>query len=185
MPEFILKVENYREFEALDSFTQGYIEAAFFTECNDLYDSDEWDSEQAQHDISEGVCGGNVPSDSGFNDIAPDSLTDIIKDCAQWQSDNAASLALAYARDYSQEQAGRDYWFTRNGHGVGFWDRDQLGIDQEDWNPDGLTVDQWTPEMRAKREKLKCESLGELLTNACLHDNVDLYRGDDGLVYFS
>lgn len=26
--------------------------------------------------------------------------------------------------DYTAEQAGRDYWFTRNGHGVGFWDSD-------------------------------------------------------------
>jgi hypothetical protein len=22
------------------------------------------------------------------------------------------------------QRAGSDYWFTRNGHGVGFWDRD-------------------------------------------------------------
>jgi hypothetical protein len=24
-----------------------------------------------------------------------------------------------------QEQAGRDLWFTRQGHGTGFWDRDE------------------------------------------------------------
>lgn len=30
---------------------------------------------------------------------------------------------------YDETQAGRDYWFTRNGHGVGFWDREQLRVD--------------------------------------------------------
>jgi hypothetical protein len=35
-------------------------------------------------------------------------------------------LELAYARDYTEEQAGRDFWFTRQGHGTGFWDRDEL-----------------------------------------------------------
>jgi hypothetical protein len=30
---------------------------------------------------------------------------------------------------YSEEQAGRDFWFTRQGHGVGFWDREELNRD--------------------------------------------------------
>ena len=29
-------------------------------------------------------------------------------------------------RQYSAEQLGHDLWFTRNGHGVGFWDRPEV-----------------------------------------------------------
>ena len=31
-----------------------------------------------------------------------------------------------YFPDGTIEQAGYDFWFTRNGHGVGFWDRPEL-----------------------------------------------------------
>ena len=30
---------------------------------------------------------------------------------------------------YCEEQAGRDFWFTRQGHGAGFWDREELRRD--------------------------------------------------------
>ena len=29
-----------------------------------------------------------------------------------------------YLNDSNLEQAGHDFWFSRNGHGTGFWDRD-------------------------------------------------------------
>jgi hypothetical protein len=40
-------------------------------------------------------------------------------DCAKFESENAELLSRA--GDF--EQNGRDFWYTRNGHGVGFWDR--------------------------------------------------------------
>jgi hypothetical protein len=50
-------------------------------------------------------------------------------------------------------QAGHDFWLTRNGHGAGFWDR---GLGDK----------------------------GDRLTDACRpYGSVDLYVGDDGLVY--
>jgi len=114
------------DFCDLDAFTQGYVEALFFTsECPQV-DTEESMSAEHQADMFEGRTSGSIPGDVGFSDLAPDSLARIIADCAAFQSDNAELLELAYSRDYSAEQAGRDFWFTRNGHGVGFWNRDAL-----------------------------------------------------------
>ena len=53
------------------------------------------------------------------------------------------------------EQIGHDLWLTRNGHGAGFWDR---GLGEK----------------------------GEVLSNiARKMGGKDLYRGDDGKLYFS
>jgi hypothetical protein len=61
--------------------------------------------------------------------------------------------ALLIASGQSDEQIGHDFWLTRNGHGAGFWDR-------------GLG------------------DVGDKLTEACkAFGGVDLYVGDDGLIY--
>ena len=53
---------------------------------------------------------------------------------------------------------GHDFALTRNGHGAGFWDRDNEGLPRV---------------------------LGEALTSVCEgFPPVDLYIGDDGKVYF-
>lgn len=145
MPEFILDsagtVHDVRapsieavkrvdiDFCDLDAFTRGYIEALFFTsECSQV-DTEEFLSAEHQADMEAGRADGVLPCDVGFADLAPDSLARIIADCAAFQADNAADLECAYAarsglvEEYDAEQAGRDFWFTRNGHGVGFWDR--------------------------------------------------------------
>lgn len=158
-----------QSFAALDSFTQGYIEAAFFTECNDLYDSDEWESDQAQEDIREGRCGGEIPRDSSVSDLAPETLARITADCAAFQAAAADLLNQAYEETaYSPEQAGRDFWLTRNGHGVGFWDREEL-----DWFSAGDNA----------------VKLGDALDALCCRQagfpEVDLYRGDDSLIYLA
>ncbi len=56
--------------------------------------------------------------------------------------------------DLDAVQVAHDFWLTRCGHGAGFWDGDYE------------------------------EALGERLTKACKgFGNVDLYIGDDGLIY--
>lgn len=62
-------------------------------------------------------------------DIHPDTLALMEADCTRFQSENAADLAAAdygsRGREYGTDEcAGHDFWLTRNGHGVGFWDRD-------------------------------------------------------------
>ena len=66
----------------------------------------------------------------------------------------------AFQRDHAEdiagdvERAGHDFWLTRNHHGAGFWDGD------------------WEDEV------------GQRLTEACRpYGSVDLYVGDDGLIY--
>lgn len=141
MPKFILDrgtADAGKRYAALDSFTQGYIEAMFFTNASDPDDGD--------------LCDATVA------DLAPDTWKRIVADCEAFQAKAAALLEQAYQRDdYDEMQAGRDYWFTRNGHGVGFWDRQQLDADK----------------------------LGDRLSDLCRHTEVDIYKGDDGLIYLS
>lgn len=99
--------------------------------------------------------------DHGYDetDLAPESFAKIIEDCTDFQEANAADLEL-YCQEYqsrhdytSEACAGHDFWLTRNGHGAGFWDR---GLGE----------------------------LGERLTRAAkVYGSVDLYLGDDGLIY--
>lgn len=158
MPQFILEsagtVETsgaVLEFRDLDEFTRGYIEALFFTENEPGVTSAEvftragkfrkaWRDRVAEGQINE------IPDDYGFADLAPETLQEIMADCDKFQKANESTLSQAYDcpapddpgfdelrtnPDYSPEQAGRDLWFTRNGHGVGFWDRGlgQIGQD--------------------------------------------------------
>ena len=106
MPEFQMPMgQSVAGFNELDSFIQGYIEAMFFTECNS-------DNPELDH--------------ATFDDLAGQALHEIICACQCYQSVNAKLLTQAYEQDsveYDETMAGRDYWFTRNGHGVGFWDR--------------------------------------------------------------
>jgi hypothetical protein len=76
------------------------------------------------------------------------------------REDGRAFITEAQATGYldeckTAEQAGHDFWLTRCGHGVGFWDR-------------GLG------------------DAGDRLTERCdVWGTVDLYLGDDGLIYAS
>lgn len=90
-----------------DSFLRGYFECALWS-SND--ESDE---------------SGGEPLDRNYavDDIADESVTAMIADCEDFQSANVALLRRYYDADRSSEQAGHDFWLTRNGHGAGFWDR--------------------------------------------------------------
>jgi len=145
MPEFILNkgsAEDARRFADLDAFTRGYIEAAFFCGIEDPCDDT-----------------GNTDADVGFSDLAPEALAEIVADCAAFQTAAAPLLGRACEGAYDEAQAGRDFWFTRNGHGVGFWDRAELDAD----------------------------ALGDQLSALCgwrtRFPETDLYYGDDGRIY--
>ena len=116
MPQFILPHANRDsmiKFDTLDSFVQGYIEAAFFTGIEGQTDTD--DSESVE---IEGL---------GFDQLDAESLAGMVADCVRFQLKpgvwDALQKAYDHESDYDESQAGRDYWFTRNGHGVGYWDR--------------------------------------------------------------
>lgn len=93
-------------------FLRGYIEAALFT--------------------TDAHCpGGCDYAEVGRADeLAPELPAWWVKEaddtCLGFQSANEALLAKAG----TDEQNGRDFWFSRNGHGVGFFDRgypDEIG----------------------------------------------------------
>ena len=65
-------------------------------------------------------------------------------------------MNLVDLREFDDSEAGADFWFTRNGHGVGYWDGDY-------------------PEPQATRLDDASKRFGE----------VWLYVGDDGQLYFS
>jgi len=151
MPEFILDhgtPEAAALFASLNPFEQGYVECMFFTSASDPDDAD--------------------LAHATFAELAPQALADAREDCENFR------MAVGYSRrgpgspfgpagtrwemyigdkPYTDHQAGVDFWFTRNGHGAGFWDR---GLGEVG------------------------EHLSKI---AKTFGTRDLYRGDDGLIY--
>ncbi len=99
------------QYDDLDEFTRSYIDAALWT-----------DSEQLGEDGIEDVA---------YRYFHVQTARKMIEDCHNFQSQNAALLDRAYRGGYEESQAGHDFWLTRNRHGAGFWDRDlgSLGRD--------------------------------------------------------
>jgi hypothetical protein len=109
MPRFILDLgtpEAGLRYARLDPFIQGYIQAMFFTDTGTRDDEE------------------NGLENAAVSELSPESWESIIADCTEFQNDAASLLACAYEKSgYDPERAGKDFWYTRNGHGVGFWDR--------------------------------------------------------------
>lgn len=129
MPEYHIPLGEQQTWQCLDAFTQGYWEAAFFTNQDEI-------------------------GDLTFADVAKSAWEQAVEDCKKFQNDNRTLLIKAYAvAGYDEACAGRDFWFTRNGHGVGFWDRQPLG------------------------------DLGQELSDACERSEVDLYVSDGRIYF--
>lgn len=97
-----------RRMKNLDNFTLAYIVCALWSSCDDN--------------------GEPLDSNYSIDDIEPESLELIIEECKEFQFSWANTLN-EYCELYQHSEytgmslAGHDYWLTRNGHGVGFWDR--------------------------------------------------------------
>ena len=128
MPQFIM--EGARDCaESESDFVMGFIEVLFFTNSSH-YPAEGFFKKKVQKEIASGQADGCLPSDVGYSDIHPDSLKKIREFCQEWQEKNRELLEMAYQLDYDEMQAGRDFHFTHCGHGVGFWDRDELKDDE-------------------------------------------------------
>ena len=101
--------------------------------------------------------GDFLDKEYGVHDIAPATLEQMVADCKKFQDDNVHFIAdhnCKYKGCPVEEYAGHDLWLTRNHHGCGYFDGD--------WE----------------------ENAGEALTNAASKfKEVELYVGDDGLIY--
>lgn len=90
----------------LNAFITGYFEALYFAESATNSD-------------------GETVENIGGLEMTPEALEECRQDCAQFL-DRVPLLVHAATQldqDYDHIQAGRDFWFSRQGHGVGFWDR--------------------------------------------------------------
>lgn len=90
----------------IDSFTKAYLHAAAFTE----------DHNPPQGEYPEPL----------ISEFDPAFVARAIADCDAFQT---AHMDLI---EDDLEHAGRDFWYTRNGHGCGFWDGD--------WNEPAASV---------------------------------------------
>lgn len=104
------------QYDQLDDFTKAYIIAAL------------WSSNEDNGD----------PLDANYDGthIHEDSLQSIYEDCKKFQHENAClwdDKESGSGEWNIDQQAGHDFWLTRNGHGVGFWDRPKIyGEDDKD-----------------------------------------------------
>ncbi len=112
---------------AFTDFLNGYTEAAIWSSTDDQ--------------------GEPLDRTHGEKDLAPETLASFEADCRKFYDANFDLISDNLV------DAGRDFWFTRNGHGAGFWDGD--------WPESG---DKLTEASKA---------FGE----------TNLYVGDDGLIY--
>lgn len=188
MPEFILNTDGatVAQWESLDSFVKGFVEAAFFVESS-CYAAAEFFTAQAQRRVHDGQADGSVPKDSGPANIEPESLSRIVAFCGEFAGRNAALLAQAYeCVGYDEAAAGRDLYFTRSGSGVGYWSRDALNDCSDEYERlTGLMVaavthsDAWNA---ALAERNKIQTLGDRLSDACGSGEIclDAYRHGSG-----
>lgn len=96
MPEFVLDLGcDFDRFKKLDSFTQGFVEAVYWTEEEEL-------------------------NGATFADLTDESLEIIVAECKEFQQLHRVLLDKTSADDHRH---GVDFWLTRNRHGAGFWDR--------------------------------------------------------------
>lgn len=131
----------------LDTFTKAFIEAF-------LMDINEYEKERSKEEREDGLNLHLIDYD--LRDMDPRSLKKIIKDCKKFQDDNIEEIEKGGAGlDDPYESAGYDFYFTRNGHGVGFWE-----------------TDRWE------------DPYGKQLTSAARKfGSIDGYVGDDNKVY--
>jgi len=97
------------------------------------------------------------PLDIGDYDLAEETKATMHDQCIKFL-EIANDEIIKYRENFQSAKimysyAGHDFWLTRNGHGAGFWDSPELWDD------------------------------GEKLTELCEYQTVDLYVGDDNLIY--
>jgi hypothetical protein len=103
----------------------------------------------------EALVWSSTPDGDEWDDasLAPETIERAQIECAAFMYRYECFIDAEEAQNGDHSQAGHDFALTRNGHGAGFWDGD--------WPVYG--------DMLTKGS----ESFGE----------VDLYLGDDGLIY--
>jgi hypothetical protein len=109
----------------VDEMVEAYIECL-------LWAGLDWDN-TTEHG---GTEDNPVPLDENYDtdDLTDEAWESIRADCADFYDHHACILNWVRSRQaetvtgfYGPDQAGHDFYLTRNGHGAGFWDRG-LGV---------------------------------------------------------
>lgn len=94
----------------IDDFTREYLTAAMFTD-----QPEEWCT-PGEFQESERANIGRM---------TVDTIRKAAGDCKRFRElASAAGIDIDDFDHYEQMSAARDFWYTRNGHGAGFWDGD-------------------------------------------------------------
>jgi hypothetical protein len=135
----------------LTDFTTAYIECALW--CGVFNPARQTINESHNYSLTQ-------------SDISATTLRIMREDCTRFWED-IKNLVPAGA----ENQAGHDFWFTRNGHGAGFWDR-------------GVSV-YGSAEIRDNLNVLCKNFRTKPAEGMPLHrwGDFELYIGDDGRVY--
>jgi hypothetical protein len=65
-------------------------------------------------------------------DITGETLDEMRGDCIRFVMSNRKSLDEV--EDYmDSKELGRQFWLTRNGHGMGIWDREEVPVKERGW----------------------------------------------------
>lgn len=115
MPEFNLDIgDDHPRWNKLSDFVSGYIEAAAFCGCEPPEGHPLKDRDSLQF---------------SFGALYHATVRQMAKDCERFQDKAKALLDQARERGLDDDQLGQDFWFTRNGHGVGYGFREELQAD--------------------------------------------------------
>ncbi len=112
-----------------DSFTEHYISCALW--CGVLAYKHADDCEYDDSDADTCTCEPELESSDGphhDDELNEDTLESLTSDAHDFYASNVVDLR---ASTLTMEQAGHDFWLTRNRHGAGFWSRKRLGKDAD------------------------------------------------------
>ncbi len=123
-----------------DEFLSAYFDAALWSSTAYVGEPDTEDE------------GEPMDENYGLEDFDRETLKNMMAEARMWRS--SVEPILEDLEGFEESQVGHDFWLTRNGHGVGFWDGD------------------W-PEPEATQLDEASKKAGE----------INLYVGDDGLIY--
>ena len=109
MPKFNLN-ENGGRYDDLSEFAKAYVEAMFFTNC-DTGDDDDHKANRL-----------------GTSRLTRNAIAKIARDCDAFETANDITIARVLRRNGRDlEGIAHDFWFTRQGHGCGFWEGEARG----------------------------------------------------------
>lgn len=165
--DIMKRIHTDRDTENSKYFIKSYIQAALWTEQDDLNNPPE------DEDDTEGEEWKEKPEKKQWEkkeytikDLAPETLEKMTKDCIDFYN---KYNELYHSAGWSDDKAAFDFWLTRNRHGSGFFDREMEDLDQE---------------LNYKMSRATFEGIKESLIEAAhSYGEFHLYVGDDGLVY--